>query len=131
MKEGFGPGIEAEITTTVADDHVIRFMGDDVIPVLSTPSLLWELEAAARKAVEPYLESGENSVGTKVSIDHLAATPIGMRVTSRARVTAVDRRRIEFAVEAFDEREKIAQGTHERFIVDVSRFAGRVEAKRG
>ena len=114
-----------EVTPEIAVD----FLGNAGARVLGTPYLIYNLEIAARNAVLPQLEPGFDSVGTLVNVRHLAATPLGMRATFHAEVTGVEDRRVTFQVEAFDEREKIAEGTHERVVVNVERFAARVQAK--
>ena len=98
--------------------------------VLATPHLVWQLELTAREAILPFLDEGEDSVGTEVNLRHLAATPLGMSVAFRARVEEVSGRRVKFIVEAEDERELVASGTHERFVVQVSKFITRLAAKR-
>jgi fluoroacetyl-CoA thioesterase len=87
------------------------------------------LERTSRNLVLPLLDPGYDTVGTHVNVYHLAATPIDMTVTFHSEVTSVDDRRVNFKVEAFDEKEKIAEGTHQRFIVNVARFAERVREK--
>jgi fluoroacetyl-CoA thioesterase len=77
----------------------------------------------------PELEPGQTTVGMLVNIKHLAATPLDMKVTATARLKEVDGRRLVFDVEAYDEREKIGEGRHERFIVDLQRFLERTRAK--
>lgn len=124
------PGLTGQHTTTVTDDIAIHFLGTDAGRVLATPFLIMLLEMTARNLIKPYLEDGYDSVGSVVSIRHLAATPLGMRVTCQSEVIEVDGRRVKFRVEANDEREKIADGTHERFVVNVARFAERVQSKR-
>jgi len=104
-------------------------MGIEAARVLATPYVVWNLEMACHNAMKPYMEEGYDSVGTEVNMRHLAATPIGMSVTFRAVVSEVKDRRVRFNVEALDEKEKIAEGTHERYIVNVARFATRVQAK--
>ena len=113
----------------VSDAEAIHFLGKEVTPALSTPSMILGLEITARDAVLPLLEPGQDTVGTHVNVSHLAATPLGMKVIFRATLKTVDRRRLTFAVEAYDEKDKIAEGTHERFIVDVARYAERLNAK--
>lgn len=113
------------VTTEIAIDH----LGREDARVLATPHLVWQLELAARDAILPYLDEGEESVGTEVHIRHLAATPIGMSVAFRARVEQVEGRRVRFIVEAEDERELIASGTHERFVVQIAKFVSRLAAK--
>ena len=124
------PGLTGRQTTTVTDDIAIHFLGTDAGRVLATPFLIMLLEMTARNSIKPYLEDGYDSVGSVVSIRHLAATPLGMRVTCQSEVIEVDGRRVKFRVEANDEKEKIADGTHERFVVNVARFAERVQSKR-
>lgn len=130
MKSGLTVGATGEISIVTTPDMAITLSeGPPRLSVLSTPAVLWQLEAAGHEALRPFLDPGETSVGVTASITHLAPTPIGMRITARATVTAIDRRRISFAVEAFDEREKIAEGTHDRFVIDIARFAARVNEK--
>jgi len=124
-------GFQHEESTLVTSEIAIDFMGIEDARVLATPHLVWHLEMACRNAVKPLLEASQDTVGTVVNIKHLAATPLGMAVRFVAEVVAVDGRRLEFRVEAFDEQEKVAEGTHERFIVDMERFANRVRAKAG
>jgi predicted thioesterase len=88
------------------------------------------IEMTARDSMLPLLDPGYDSVGTEVCVRHLAATPIGMEVRFKTEVIAVDERRVRFNVEAFDAKEQIADGTHERFIVNVERFAKRLAEKR-
>jgi predicted thioesterase len=97
---------------------------------LATPWMILWMERTSRQAVFPLLDEGQDTVGTEVRVKHLAATPIGMTVTFRSQVTAIEERRITFQVEAWDEKEKIGEGTHERAIINVARFASRLEAKR-
>jgi fluoroacetyl-CoA thioesterase len=86
-------------------------------------------ELAAHQLAVRALEPGEGTVGSRVEIRHLAATPVGMRVSFRATLTERDGRRLVFRVEADDEQERVGEGTHERFIVDMARFMGRIAVK--
>ena len=113
----------------VTSEIAIDFLGQEDARVLGTPWLIAYLEWTARNLVKPYLADGQDTVGTVVNVRHLAASPIGTQVSFRAIVKNVDDRRIWFDVEAWDEFEKIADGTHERFIVDIARFAARVQEK--
>ncbi len=122
-------GATREETLSVSQDVTIDFMGLEGARVLSTPNMILGLERASRNAVLPMLDPGYDTVGTHVDVYHLAATPIGMTVTFRTEITSVDDRRVNFKVEAFDENEKIAEGTHQRFIVNAARFAARVQEK--
>lgn len=123
------PGIKGEYNTLVTPEIAVDFLGLDTARVLGTPYLIMLTEMTCRNSVKPYLEDGFDTVGTHVDIKHLAATPLGMRVTFRTELTGVDDRRLRFRVAAFDEKEQVAEGTHERFIVHIARFATRLQAK--
>jgi len=122
-------GLKREENLLVTNEIAIGFLGVEAARVLSTPHLIGHLELTARNLLKERLEEGHDSVGSRVELRHLAATPVGMQVRLVAEVTAVDGRRVCFRVEAFDEREKIAEGTHERVVIEVTRFATRVQAK--
>jgi len=124
-------GLRHEESALVTSEIAIDFMGIEDARVLATPYLVWHLEMVCRNGVKPLLDPNQDTVGTVVNIKHLAATPLGMSVRFVAEVVGVEGRKIEFRVEAFDEKEKIAEGTHERFIVDMERFANRVREKAG
>jgi len=113
----------------VTSETAIDFMGLESARVLGTPWLIGHLEMTARNLALPLLEPGYDTVGTHVDVHHLAATPVGMNVRLRAEVISVEDRRINFRVEAFDEMEKVAEGTHQRFIVNAARFGARVQEK--
>jgi fluoroacetyl-CoA thioesterase len=98
-------------------------------PVFATPMMISIMENAALNAIREFAEPGESVVGTGVNVHHLAATPVGHRVTAEAEVTKVDGRRIEFKVSARDEIEEIGTGTHERMVVDLQRLNQRLAAK--
>ena len=123
------PGVVGEVQHRVTPETFASKWGNPGIEVLATPVVVGWLEDAAIRAVQPYLEPGQGSVGTLVSMKHLAATPAGMTVRATATVTEVDGRRIRFSVEAHDEKEKIAEGEHERFIVNMAKFLDRVAQK--
>jgi fluoroacetyl-CoA thioesterase len=123
------PGLTGEQRVTVTGDIAIDFLGIDSARVLGTPYLILLIEMTARNSIKPLLEDGFDSVGSDVSIKHLAATPLGMQVAIRTEVIEVDGRRVKFRVEAHDRKEQVCEGTHERFVINVARFAGRVQAK--
>jgi len=114
----------------VTGDLAVNFLGNDAARVLATPFLIAHLEITAHNAVKDLLDDGYGTVGTHVDIRHLAPTPLGMAVTCHAEVTSVTDRRITYKVWAVDEKEKVAEGTHERFIINVQNFANRLQAKR-
>jgi predicted thioesterase len=123
-------GLQGEHRTLVTSDIAVDFLGQEGARVLGTPHLIGLLEMTARNTVKPLLDEGFDTVGTEVSVRHLAATPLGMQVTFRCEVTGVQDRKIQFKVEAFDEKEKVSEGTHERFVINVAKFATRLAAKR-
>jgi fluoroacetyl-CoA thioesterase len=124
-------GTTREEHLLVTSEVAISFLGVEGARVLSTPQLVGGLERTARNAVLPLLNPGHDTVGTHVQVSHLAATPMGMNVRFRAEITSVEDRRVNFKIEAFDDVEKVAEGTHQRAIVNVDRFAARVQAKAG
>lgn len=123
------PGLTGQATTTVDHTNTAASLGSGLVPVFGTPSLIALLELAAVHAVAESLPPGSTSVGTHLDVRHLAATPIGMVVHATATLTAVEGRRLIFAVEAYDEVEKVGEGSHTRVIVEAARFVQRAEAK--
>lgn len=123
-------GMVNEITMVVeAGDTARASGGESLPPVLSTPRMISFMERAAHYALLPHLSDGQTSVGTVVNIRHLGATPVGMQVRFRAELVEVDRRRLLFKVEAWDAMEKVGEGEHERFIIDLPRFHERLAQK--
>lgn len=123
-------GTTGEHPLLVTPEWCIDFLGHDEARVLATPFLIGYMELTARNAIRPFLSEDEDSVGTMVNIRHLAATPVGMAVQFTARVVSHQERRVLFHVEAHDEKEKVGEGTHERFIVHVPRFIAKLAMKR-
>jgi predicted thioesterase len=123
-------GARAEMKLLVTSESATTFMGADGPRVLSTPHMIGRMELTSRDAVLPFLEAGFDTVGTHVDVYHLAAAPIGAVVTCTAEVVAVEGRRIHFRVEAWDEKEKIGEGTHERAVINVAKFATRLAEKK-
>src|SRR5271168_212640 len=109
--------------------HAIDFAGGGMPAVLSTPWLIWFLEHAARATVLPLLEPGESTVGTEIQVRHEAPTPVGQTVTCRARVVFAEGNEVSFQMDAHDERERIARGSHRLRVIRVDRFAKRVAQK--
>ena len=104
--------------------------GNRGVDVLSTPMLLQLIEEAAIQCLAPMLRPNEVSLGSYIDLTHLAPTPVGFIVRTEVEVIGVNGRRVSFAVAAFDEREKIAEGTHERYVIDRSRFLANLEEKQ-
>jgi fluoroacetyl-CoA thioesterase len=126
---GLEPGATNTLTIVVDESMTADRFGNTGVHVLATPRLVSYFELAAHQLVMSALEPGQGTVGSHIDIRHLAATPIGMRVTFRATLTERDGRRLVFRVEADDERDHVGEGTHERFVVDMQRFMGRIATK--
>ena len=112
------PGLKHSQTVAVTEDMTPAHLRSDTIRVLATPEMVKLVEQTAIQCVQPHLKAGQSSVGTTVSIKHLAGTPEGMKVTINVELTEIDRRRLGFKFEVHDEMEKVGKGTHERFIID-------------
>jgi fluoroacetyl-CoA thioesterase len=125
------PGLVGTATLTVTDDRTAARLGSGRAPVLATPMMIALMEAAAVECVEGVLPEGQESLGTSIEIEHIAATPVGMIVSARAELRHVDGRRLTFDVEARDERELIGKGRHTRVLVDSARFRAKAQAKAG
>ena len=126
---GLEPGMTDTLTVVVDESMTADRFGNRGVQVLATPMLVSYFELAAHQLAMRALDPGQGTVGFHVDIRHLAATPIGLRVTFRATLTEVDGRRLVFRVEADDEQERVGEGTHVRFVVDMERFMGRIAAK--
>ena len=123
-------GATHEISLTVADEHTADRFGNRGVRVFATPSVVALLENAAHGMLRPHLPAGASTVGTMVDLRHLAATPVGMTVRARATLLDTDGRRYLFSVEAWDDKDKIAEGRHERFVVaDLQGFLARAMKK--
>lgn len=130
MKETLkvGASVEAEIVTT--PEMGITHLGPDAPRMYSTPAMISLMEQTSIKVLTPHLDEGEQSVGTKISVSHFKGTPIGQQVRVKSTLTEIadvgrPAKRYRFTVEAFNEQEKIGEGTHERAIINVKQFVGR------
>jgi fluoroacetyl-CoA thioesterase len=121
------PGLTGEATTTVVHENTAAAVGAGGVEVFGTPMMIALMEMAAWRAVEDKLEPGLVTVGTLVNVKHLAATPLGQQVHAYAELLEIDGRRLVFKVEAYDERQKIGEGIHERYIVQLERFLSRLQ----
>jgi fluoroacetyl-CoA thioesterase len=124
------PGLTGTCDMVVKDEDLVSSLGAAAIHVLSTPRLIQLMEAAALEAIKDYMSSGELSLGTRVSIQHLSATPLGMKVTAHALLKRVEKNHLFFLVDAYDEKEKVAEGEHERLLVSKDRLVQKVAKKR-
>src|SRR5882757_6821305 len=121
-------GISAERTLTVTPDRTVRHVIPTMPAVFGTPMMIMEMELTSADAIAAHLEPGWVTVGTEVDIRHLAASPVGAKVRTTARVIAVERRVIRFAVEAFDGGRRIGKGRHARGLVNLATFNKRFGA---
>lgn len=120
-------GLKGRAENIVHEANTAKSMGSGSLEVFATPALVALMEAAAVNALR--LEAGESSVGTALEITHSAATPVGMKVWAEAELVEIDRRRLFFEVNAYDEVEKIGSGRHERFIIQKERFLSKSNQK--
>ena len=127
--EKLKPGLKGVSGLTVAEEHTAPRVGSGRVHVLATPVMINVIEAAALAAIEHLLPQGYQSLGTRLDIRHFAATPVGMRVRAEVEVEKVEGRTVSFRVLVADEKEPIGDGTHERMVVNVSRFDVRVQDK--
>ena len=122
-------GIKGKQTIVVTPAQTAAYYGSGALEVFATPAMVALLEETAWRSVQPYLEEGQATVGTRVDIRHLAATPLGGKVTCESELVEIDRRRLVFRVDVFDERTKVGEGTHERFIIQSEKFLAATKAK--
>jgi predicted thioesterase len=123
------PGLHAELDHTVIEADSASHWGSGLVPVFSTPALVGLMEQSAVTALIGHLAPGQTTVGARIDVRHLAATPLGMQVRTRAELTAVDGRKLIFKIHAWDAVDLIGEADHERFVVDEARFIARVQAK--
>jgi fluoroacetyl-CoA thioesterase len=129
MKPSLKPGLETKKTITVDEARCIGFMGKEGM-VYATPRMVSDVEYTCRDFLLGHLDPGEDSVGAHVSIDHLAATPLGLQVTVEAKVVEVDRRKVTFEFSVHDPVEQVGRGKHVRFVVETAKTRERLAQKR-
>ncbi|BER93023.1 thioesterase family protein [Thermatribacter velox] len=122
-------GLTGVVETTVNDENTADRFDPDMVPAFATPMLVSLMDNAAHQAVKNHLPEGYISVGTRVSVSHVAATPKGMKVTVRATLVEIYRNKLVFEAEAFDEVEKIGEGRLERFVINREKFLQKLQAK--
>ena len=134
-KEQLLPGLRHSESVSVTNGLTVpeispAFTGlGDMPPVFATAYVLAFVEWTCLELVKPYLEPGERTVGTGITMQHTAATPVGMTATAEVELTAVNGRMLEFAFICRDDVEVIAKGTHGRAIIDLERFMGKLAQK--
>jgi predicted thioesterase len=129
MADQLQAGLTFEKTVTVTENHAARHLAGKGVQVFSTPEMVRLMEECALEGVLPFLQPDQNTVGIRVEMRHLAATPMGMKVTARCTLVEIDRRRLMFQAEVFDELEKVGEGSNERFIVDKGKHEQRIAEK--
>ncbi len=122
-------GLQGEVSRRVEEKDTAAQHGSGLVPVFSTPALVGLLEGAAVQALAGQLAAGQTTVGARIDVQHLAATPVGMTVRAQATLKSVDGRKLVFHVEAWDEVEKIGEAQHIRYIIDEARFMQSVARK--
>lgn len=127
---GLQPGLKAEESIAVAEEHTAPHVGSGEVRVLATPVLINMFEAASLAAVEDLLPDGYQTVGIRLDVRHFAATPVGMGVHAKAELVEVDGRTLRFRLMAADDREPIGDGMHERIVIKLGRFDQRMADKR-
>ena len=128
MQASLTTGLESTVTFDVTREQTIDFMGE-AARVYATPMLVRDIEVACRNLLLQHLDPGEDSVGTRVAIDHIAATLMGMAVTITVRIQSLEGRAVVFDIKGRDAVQPIVRGQHARFIVDVAKTAQRLAAK--
>jgi predicted thioesterase len=129
MNSAVAEGLSVTRRIEVDTARTIDFMGEEN-RVYATPELIRDIELTCRDLLLEHVDSGQDSVGTRVELDHIAATPLGMWVDVSVTVTGMDGRMVSFAVECRDQVEDVARGVHDRFIVGVEKTAARIAKKR-
>ena len=115
-------GIKNQIELKVTAEKTAKTVGSGLLEVYATPAMIALMEQTAAESVEKELEQGTTTVGIKINVEHLAATPVGMSVVCQSTLVQVDGRKLVFEIEASDECGMIGKAYHERFIVDSERF---------
>ena len=122
-------GMTGRKSITVEMVHTAGHLGSGSVAVYATPAMVLHMEEAALSCVDPLLPRGKATVGSFISVRHLAPTPLGMNVRILATLTSMDGRLLSFSIEAWDEIEKIGEATHVRAIIDSDRFAAKIATK--
>lgn len=123
-------GIKGEAKTTVTKSNTAVAYGSGAVEVFATPAMIALMENAASNSVQDALSQGLSSVGTRLDVKHIAATPVGMVVKATSELIEIDGKRLVFKLEAFDEVDKVGEGIHERFIINLEKFMEKTKAKR-
>lgn len=122
-------GIKGITDAVVCEKNTAKAMGSGTLEVFATPAMIALMEETASKSVADYLDEGFTTVGTLINVKHLAASPLGMKISCESQLVEADGRRLVFKVFACDEKERIGEGMHERFIVKTDKFLDKAKNK--
>ena len=122
-------GAVGTASAVVTPENTAAAVGSGALPVFATPYMIALMEKTAWESVQPYLEEGSGTVGTLMNVKHVAASPVGMKITCETELVKVDGRALTFTVKAFDEAGLIGEGEHERFVVFNDKFQAKADAK--
>lgn len=123
-------GIKGLAETVVVHENTAAAIGSGALEVFATPSMIALMEKASMDSVQPYLEAGQSTVGTRIETSHIAASPLGAHIRAESTLVEIDRRMLTFEVKAFADGELIGEGRHQRFIVSADRFIEKTLAKQ-
>ncbi|MCI6242453.1 MAG: thioesterase family protein [Lachnospiraceae bacterium] len=122
-------GIKGKQELVVTKENTAKAMGSGTLEVFATPAMIALMEKTAYESVAPELEEGSGTVGTALNVKHVAASPVGMKITCESELVKVDGRALTFSVKAYDEKGLIGEGEHERFIIYNEKFQAKADAK--
>lgn len=120
-------GLKNKLEKIVTNKDTAKSFGSGAAEVFATPMMIGIMEGSSLECVQPYLPKGYSTVGISVNVKHTAATLVGKKVWAESELIEVDRKRLVFKVEAFDEDKKIGEGIHERFIIDEEKFMNKLK----
>lgn len=123
-------GIKNKETIMVTEENTAKKLGSGLLPVFATPAMVALMESTASNSILKELAENEGTVGISLNVQHVSATPIGMSVYCESELIEIDKKRLVFKVEAYDEAGLIGTGTHERFIINNEKFMSKAEGKK-
>ena len=128
MEKGMNIGLQGIAEKIVSKEDTAKVVGSGEIEVLATPILIALMENASVKALNHNIDEGFSTVGININVNHIAATPVGMKITVKSKLTRVEGKKLYFDVEAYDENKKIGEGKHIRYIVNINRFTQKLNS---
>ena len=122
-------GIKNTITIKVTQDKTAKVLGSGTLDVFATPAMVALMEQTAAESVQPHLDEGITSVGTKINVEHLSADPVGIELTCESELTEIDNRRLVFDIVVYDKHGVVGKAHHERFLIKAESFMSKTNAK--